>query len=1656
MPRRSRICYIVLSLGFILFLIGAAPATTSVAEVDDVLQSPKDAVVANVAPVAVDDSYETNEDTPLSIPTPGILANDSDMDGDAFHVEPVEMPSNGVIVLYADGSFVYTPKQDWSGIDSFKYQVADGAGGTSNEATVTITVLPVNDAPVGQDDSYSTDEDGILVVVAADGVLANDGDIEGDPLFISDTLGPTHGILTPLPDGSFTYTPNDDFNGLDSFDYEVSDGVLTDMATVTITVTPVNDAPVAEDDSYTTNEDSPLSIAVPGVLANDSDVDGDSLFVTLFSDPSNGTLTFNGDGSFIYTPDDDFNGLDSFDYEVSDGVLTNTATVTITVLSVNDVPMAMDDTAETNEDVPVEIDVLANDYDVEGDPLVILAIDYGSANGVAELVDLDGSIAVRYTPDPDWNGNTWFAYTLYILDGSWVPQSTGTVYITVYPVNDAPTAVIDYVMTDEDTPIWIDVLANDYDVDGDSVLFGYQITSNADELNGVASISGDGVYYEPNPDWHGTTTSLRYEIRDPSGVTAWGEIHITVASVPDAPVAEDDSYVIEEDAVLLVDAMGGVLANDTDIDGDSLIALVHSMPSSGALILNADGSFSYTPEQNFYGLDSFTYKATDGLLDSTIITVIITVTGVDDEPVAMDDTYVTYVDISLTVPAPGILENDYDVDDEPITEITLTSWPSYGELLEVNADGSFVYIPDTGWSGSVSFSYQVLTSSLSNEATVYITVRVIPVAEDDAYQTDEDTPLIVEQPGVFINDADVDLDIHYAVLVMDALNGTVVLNADGSFSFSPDADFAGIDSFTYFVSDGVEYSNVATVTLTVNPVNDASVAVDDFAVTDEDTPVWIDVLNNDYDVDGDLFELWSIVSGSEIHGMAEIMDDAGLIKILYTPNPNWHGEAWFAYEIYALEGAAWVLQDTGNVYVTVNSVLDAPVAEDDFYTTDEDMPLQIDAAAGVLANDSDGDVDSLTAIIITEPSNGLLVLNDDGSFVYTPNENWFGEDSFAYRVSDGLLTDTGTVTITTNSVDDAPVAVDDFAVTDEDIPVWIDVLNNDYDVDGDIIELWSINDEPGHGVAEIIDDAGWIRILYTPDPDWSGIDSFTYQCYSISISNVATVTITVLDKTPPITTESLDRPPDYNGWYSGDVTVTLSVTDTGPGVVTTKYRYGGIPWTLYTGPFRISAEGRHTLLFNSTDESGNVEGMNTKIILIDKTHPITEMYFETSWGSIIDDYGVRWTQNPVKLYYQYLLSGDSVSGVPIVDDTVWPPLYAVQYKIDDGPWIYLNGAQINPDEYGTPTTDFGVLLETIDTDGIHTVYWYSIDAAGNVERPRQFTFGIDTTPPEVAVTIDGVEGENGWYVTAANILYRATDYVTGLARTDQFDPDSTYFSYSIDSGPVITAALMMGVDFQYSFSTEGKHLFEAWVSDNSDVSGNVNYTAFSIWIDTTTPVNSISLGGTLGDNAWYTSDVMATFTVSDALSGVGWGYFLLYDAQGSWYYSEENTYSAAGSVEVMLTASVESGEIWAWMNTSDVAGNWVIDELVFKIDKTAPTTEASPDRPPYLDDWYISSVTMTLLSYDGFSGVSETLYSINGGSWVVYSVPIDISTEGVNTVSYISTDNAGNVETGSVVVRIDDDVTPPEITLAYTGEGTDGNPGTWIVTVLDAESGVAY
>lgn len=290
-------------------------------------------VPINLGPTAAANSYTATEDTALNVPvTTGLLANDSDPESAALTATLVTQPANGTLSFSTNGSFVYTPAANFNGQDTFAYRANDGTN-LSALATVTITVGAVNDAPVAQTNSYTTNEDVALIINATTGVLANDTDPEGTVLTAAVVAQPAHGSLTLNLDGSFTYTPAVNYNGPDSFTYKAGDGTLDSaVTTVNLTVTAVNDSPVATNDSYSTPFETALNIATPGILSNDTDVDSTTLTLTVIAQPEHGDLTLNANGSFVYTPDDDFTGTDGFSYTVGDGTATSTvAAVTIAV-----------------------------------------------------------------------------------------------------------------------------------------------------------------------------------------------------------------------------------------------------------------------------------------------------------------------------------------------------------------------------------------------------------------------------------------------------------------------------------------------------------------------------------------------------------------------------------------------------------------------------------------------------------------------------------------------------------------------------------------------------------------------------------------------------------------------------------------------------------------------------------------------------------------------------------------------------------------------------------------------------------------------------------------------------------------------------------------------------------------------------------------------------------------------------------------------------------------------------------------------------------------------------------------------------------------------------------------------------------------------------
>lgn len=574
---------------------------------------------SNQVPIAGPDFATTDEDTPVS---GNVLSNDHDPEGSPIHaIAESKSTPHGHVDLQQDGTFTYTPASNYFGQDTFKYGLCDnGSPNACCEGTVTITVVPIQDAPVAVPDFYSAIEDTPLNVAAADGVLKNDSDPDHDPITAVLASPPSHGSIDLHTDGSFQYNPNHDYAGTDTFTYYANDGNANSAETlVTITVSDVNDDPIAVDDEVTTDED--VAVNIP-ILANDIDVDDPLVLsmVTIVDLPTEGTLVVNTtSGKVIYTPDLNFFGHDSFTYKIKDvcGCFSNVATVSITVNPVNDAPVAVPDFATTPEDVPVLIDVLSNDTDVDS-PLsgATLTLVSGPSHGTAVLQSpAEGFL---YTPDPDYFGGDSFTYT--VTDPGGAVSAPGLVTITVTPVNDPPVAVDDAATTLEDTAVDIPVLDNDYDVDDPIVISSLAITANTTHGTIIVNTSTGVVTYTPATGFEGDD-NFKYTITDPHGlVSNEATVSITITHVNHPPVAVDDALVHETSLPVTID----VLANDYDPDNtnDELTIISVTTPTQGQATI-VDGKIIYQPEGTVSGTVTFSYTISDpdGLTDDAVVTI---------------------------------------------------------------------------------------------------------------------------------------------------------------------------------------------------------------------------------------------------------------------------------------------------------------------------------------------------------------------------------------------------------------------------------------------------------------------------------------------------------------------------------------------------------------------------------------------------------------------------------------------------------------------------------------------------------------------------------------------------------------------------------------------------------------------------------------------------------------------------------------------------------------------------------------------------------------------------------------------------------------------------------------------------------------------------
>ena len=647
----------------------------------------------NDPPVADDQLVFVDEDNSIPITLTG-----SDDEGETLSFAVVGGPSHGALQL--DGAVAtYTPSPDYNGQD-FIYFIAFTRTGTtmvSDLATVSITVDPINDAPVALPQAVSIAEDGTAEIT----LMGSDVDA-GDSLSFAITSDPTHGTVDLVNDVA-TYTPNGNYNGPDSFTFTVNDGTVASAAEIDVTVTPVNDTPIAVDDGsvqtpfLTMVEDSPASDPIP-VLTNDTDADDDPLTVATADSP-NGTVAINADQTLSFTPAPDFNGVATISYTVFDGTAASLpATVFVEVTPVNDAPIANAGTATVDEDGTVGITLTGSDMDA-GDSLSF-AITSDPTHGTVDLVN----DVATYMPNANYNGPDSFTFT--VNDGT-VASAVAEISVTVTPVNDAPIANAGTATVDEDGTVGITLTGSDVDA-GDSLSFA--IASGP--THGTVGLVNEVATYTPNPNYTGPD-SFTFTVNDGTVASAAAEIAVTVTPINDAPIANAGTATVDEDGTVEITLTG------SDVDaGDSLSFAIASGPTHGTVDLVNEVA-TYTPNADYNGPDSFTFTVNDGTVASAAAEIAVTVTPINDAPIANAGT--ATVDEDGTV---GITLTGSDVDAGDSLSFAIASGPTHGTVALVNEVAT--YTPNPNYTGPDSFTFIVNDGTVAS-AAAEISVTVYPI-----------------------------------------------------------------------------------------------------------------------------------------------------------------------------------------------------------------------------------------------------------------------------------------------------------------------------------------------------------------------------------------------------------------------------------------------------------------------------------------------------------------------------------------------------------------------------------------------------------------------------------------------------------------------------------------------------------------------------------------------------------------------------------------------------------------------------------------------------------------------------------------------------------------------------------------------------------------
>ena len=1035
-------------------------------------------IFVNDPPVILDDFYTGLEDQPIM---GNVGENDFEYDDEFIFYSVFTQPTSGTLSMFNDGYFTYTPAPNFSGTVTAVYFGVDPCG-VGDFGTITFTITPVNDAPVAVADNATVLEDGVL----NSSVATNDFDVDHTSLTFNIIANPSSGNLQFNNNGSYTYTPAANFFGTVSLTYQVCDPLgLCSQTTCTIQVQAVNDAPVAMDDSFTTNED----VAISGSVAtNDIDIDSPELLYILQQGPAEGNLEFNPDGTFVYTPALDDSGVYTATYEVSDDQGgADIATITLIINGVNDALEANNDQFGMQEDAVLTGNLSTNDDDPDGDVLTYSVL-VGPTNGVL-IVNPNGTFT--YTP-----GLNYFGTQIMSIQVCDAPNSCeiSSLVIVVTPVNDAPVAVNDSFSGNEDQNISGSVAANDSDVDSSNLTYSV-VTGVA---SGIFNMTPTGLFvYAPPLNYNGTQ-SVTYQVCDNGNLCSQATLALLVNPVNDAPFAGNDNATTQEEVTL----NGTVIANDGDVDGDVLTYSVLTAPSSGTFAMQTNGSYTFTPAVNFFGNVTVQYSACDAAGLCVNATLTISITNVNDSPIANNDTFTVIEDGVL---GGNVSLNDSDPDGGTLVYSLLGN--TLNGAISMNSNGVFNYTPFANFHGIEQVTYQVCDAQgLCDQGNIFITVVPVndaPVAVNDVLG------ILVNTTGsgnVATNDIDVDHPALIYSVATGPLNGTIEMNQNGAYTYTPNEFYSGEEIIIYSVCDGLNVCDQGTLIISIINNNLAPVASDDDYDTLEDSPFTENVGNNDSDQNAQILS-YSLVSWPSNGDL----DFASNGSFTYSPSLNFYGNDSFTYQVCDPFGEC----DQATVTISIMEVNDNPIIQNDAFTLNEDQTLQANAAA----NDLEPDGSLLLYSVVFEPIHGELTMFNDGFFTYVPFDDYNGTDSFVYRACDpcGVCVQ-GTVTLTITPVNDAPLALGESASVYNNELLEGNVSLNDIDVEGDQL-TYTIIVLPVSGAIGMSENGAY---LYEPEADWSGVIEIVYEvCDAFGACDQATLTIEVIaPNTPPTSSDA--------------------------------------------------------------------------------------------------------------------------------------------------------------------------------------------------------------------------------------------------------------------------------------------------------------------------------------------------------------------------------------------------------------------------------------------------------------------------------------------------------------------------------------------------------